>query len=267
MPNYFFSRLLSILLLAFIYSPFNYSYSQEKNPTIEWSVLLDGYSCSFPCKDGNFIYVGSESCKVVCIDILNGKITWEYFTTTTKTKTRKGAVLHKIICDEENIYFNDCGISLFALDKKSGTLKWRFDFNNSNNELVFDDDILANPTINGNNIIVNTISSVAAINKSTGKLNWSYAELNSNYVVSTNIGCIALTNDKIYVGTSDNVIISLNSLTGKVLNKIKTSCSIRTLQLVANNEYIVVASCNSKRDSLLTTQCYSVKKGKLVWKK
>jgi len=234
-----------------------------------WTVNTGGYTSSFPQKDGNFVYVGRESGKVICIDLKDGKQQWEYFLSPNKNKVKGLEVIHRIVGDENNIYFNDCANTVYALDKKTGTLKWSYFRSpvkkNSQSEILvkcaFDDDLMTYGFIFKDDFIINTASSIIAINKTTGKLSW---EVKSE----SEIGNMSFDKNIIYYSTRDGILYAIDPTSqGKKLYQFPVLKSSMNFQLLIQNDYAYMTYGNPKRDSIVPVTCYDLKEKKEKWTK
>ena len=141
--------------------------------------------------DGTLAVSGSRSGKIVEADLKTGKILW------ANTDSKAEVFTTPAITDQWVIVgANDN--TLYALDRKTGILRWKFDAKGQP----------ASPVIAGDKIVVAAEGTLYLLKLADGALLWSTK-------VSDTISSPAVTRHEVYVGSEDGAVYAFGPESGK----------------------------------------------------
>lgn len=131
---------------------------------------------------GDSVFSGSHSGKLIHASIKTGKIVWINDDSESEVYTTPAVKDNWVVfgSNDDNIY---------ALDRKTGKLKWKYE----------SDDITTSPVISSDKVVVGIGGTVYLLNLEDGKELWSYE-------VSDLITSPAIINDMIVVGSEDGTV-------------------------------------------------------------
>ena len=129
------------------------------------SILLDSYIPASPAIIGNFCYIGDHSGNIYEINIENGKIANHKKIITANND--KGVYVSVPAVTQKNIYFILDDRYLYSVNRKDGTIKWKYLLKGNVGE--------SSPVVCNDKIIACTKTGIISIlDAETGKLNWEY---------------------------------------------------------------------------------------------
>lgn len=165
---------------------------------IKWSFRTDGPVSSSPIVFNDFVIVGSNDTYLYALDKATGKEKWKY-------KTR-GPVSSSPACSNGIVYFGSYDGSFYAVDANAGTLKWRFSIEISERRFEA-------KGIHGNRSKEQMIPDA-----------W-------DFFVSSPV----VHHDKVYFGSSNGNIYSLNAESGNLVWKYSTQGVVHASPAIADN--------------------------------
>lgn len=201
-----------------------------------WNYSVErAYPSFVPLIDGNSIFIGTDRSPVVCLDKRTGKEKWKL--DINLSDYPKGFI-HPIQADKKgNIYFNGTSKDIFAVEKLTGKLLWKY-------EAKFDDDFFSRITVVGDTIFVNPCEAVFLAISTTGKLLWK-ARLDSY--------CQAYSVDeqKVYCQLMNGELCVLDKGSGRKISSTKlfaASYKFEFPQVINHNNTIILSNT---RDSIV----------------
>ena len=195
----------------------------------EWAF---DYFYSSPTLVGNKIYIGSKDGNVYAINEPDGKPIWKFKTT--------GIVRSTPAVKDGVVYVGSTEGFLYALNAADGKEKWSFlTAGNAmkNEDFGFDRrGIISSPVITDDKILVGARDGfLYAINKQTGKLEWS-----NDHQVSWVISSVAVKDSIVVTGTSDGRFVQAVSLnTGREIWRYRTKNVVWSSPLIINNQVYI----------------------------
>jgi outer membrane protein assembly factor BamB len=228
----------------------NYVYCLDtENGGLKWKINTGNPVTGSPAIDGNVVYIGNGSGKVMAIELDNGKLLWT-------TEIAKTYIETKPLLDKTKIFFGAWDTNFYALNKKDGTLNWKW--NNGNTRMHFSPAAVL-PISSGNKIfIVAPDRYWTALDKKSGKVIWRTNE----FKVRETIG-ISKDKKKIYSRTLDEHVIALSAIDifpKVVWNKqIPFGYDHAPSMLMENNNIVIFGTKNGLLNGI------NSKNGNLLW--
>lgn len=176
------------------------------------------------------IYFGNDDGKFTCLNSTDWSVVWQFNCTA---EVRSSALV-----EEGKVVFSSDDGYLYSLDADSGDLIWKAHIGNDEApriKLTKDgggpfDYMCSSPVSNGQYIFIGSLdSSVYAVDKNDGKIQWKY-KTNSR-VRST----ASIAGDTLYVGSWDNHMYALSTDDGSMLWKYDTGKPIQSSPLVVDD--------------------------------
>jgi outer membrane protein assembly factor BamB len=239
---------ISILLSAACTSLF----SQEVlNPDTIWRFKTVGYTPSFPYVDDKIAVIGDESAHVYALNVKTGEKVWDCNPGAGPGSGKK-SIIHSIVGDSKYLYFNNCSASVWAIDRATGKVIWRYD------QGRFDDDVFTRIVQTDSTIILNTlVPSVLCLRKKDGHVSWEFKDIKERQEPSA----ICMEKGKIYFSCRDSSLLSLDAGTGKKLWTITTRSAAMPFGPVVLGDLLIAVL----KDSVAPIQCFSITTQKLKW--
>jgi len=195
--------------------------SSERN----WSIDLGPIESS-PLLFDDAVYVTTMEGIAYCLKKKDGSEVWKYATGTDERRTpQRGTppwgkpVRSSPATDGQSIFFGSDDGNLYALEKASGSLKWKFNAGAP---------MFSTPVVSGKNVFVGTLGGVFyCIDASTGAMRWQYDAGAPIY------GSAAANAQTAFVGASDGSCHAIDLATGKRVWKFQTKSGVNSAPLVA----------------------------------
>jgi outer membrane protein assembly factor BamB/predicted phosphodiesterase len=173
---------------------------------VAWRFSSDANIISTPVVSGDYVMVGNQNGKMICLSLKNGKEKWSYQT--------GGAIFSSPAASGGMIVFGSCDGNIYCLDIKTGKLIWKTKTGAA---------VLGAPLINEHAVYIGSSDHVfRKLNMSDGNELWKFSELDGP-VVSTPL----LYQGKIIFGAWDKNLYALDENTGSLLWKWNNGSSIR----------------------------------------
>jgi outer membrane protein assembly factor BamB len=206
----------------------------------KWEAKLGGIESS-PLLIGEKLYVVTLAGELYCLNKSIGTTIWSYRDPDEYTVAQ---VHSSPVSDGRAIVFCRDDGAVFAVDARSGMLKWRAKVRKS---------IFATPSIRGDILYVGALDSAFyAFDASTGTLRWART-LDGRIFSSQAVG-----DEYVYGGTGNGTFYCLNRFTGSIIWRYTTQAAIGAAPVISGN--IVYVGSSDK--TLYAFDCAS---GKLVW--
>ena len=186
----------------------------------------DSLNCQ-PLVDGELVYVGNASGRFLAVNRATGQIAWEFrvesaeasakitagatttaTTGTVRTVTGKTGIFSSPAADAERVYFGANDGFLYALDKATGKLTWRFETGGA----IYGDPIVdeENDTV----LVGSGDGRFYAVKRADGKLAWSAL------LGGTAEGAALIVGDEVWVTSWAGAVHRLDRKTGKIKQRI-----------------------------------------------
>ena len=187
--------------------------STERN----WTAKL-GYIESSPLIADDAVYVTTMRGLVHCLKKKDGEEVWEF---KTGTDERRKPVRSSPATDGQLVFFGGDDGFLYALEKTTGALKWKFNAGSP----VFATPVLVNQSV----VIPSYNGIVYSIDAATGTVRWQYD-------AGTRVfGSAAASAQAVYVGSSDGYCHAINLASGKQLWRFETNSGVSSPPLIAGD--------------------------------
>lgn len=205
-----------------------------------WKFDAEGdLKATLTASDG-YVYVGTTENDLYAIALADGSEAW--------AEELNGKVFGSVAVDSNYVYTADNTGVLGAYDRSSGTQVWTYKKNNMKSDVILKESIA---------YVVNEylkVGSLIAFDTTTQKLKWAFS------AKSQILGNPLVTDDAVYVPTTENTLYKLNKEYGVAVWTFKTEKSIRTTPVIDTDGILYFGSNDGN--------FYAVdsKNGKLVWK-
>jgi eukaryotic-like serine/threonine-protein kinase len=140
------------------------------------------------------------------------------------------AVRSTAVCNKNMVYFGSSKDVLYALDKKSGTIKWQFNSGYA---------IESSPALYNNAVLFsNNKQTLYSLNAETGKQNWKLdfnKSLNYDWGFDYYYSSPTVVDNKILIGIKDGFVYNIYANNGTVIWKFKTDGIVRSTPAVSGN--------------------------------
>ena len=166
-------------------------------PLLYWTIEL-GPVISSPVFEGGFMYVGTLTGRVFCLDIIKREIKWHY-NIGSPIVSSPIILNEKLICATFDSWINNDiskNNSIFSLDKNDGSMGWK---------LQISGDIFSSPCGVGKNIVLGSMDRNLYFLDERGEIIWKY-ETNGQVWSSP-----SYYDNSIYFGSDDGFIYSVDS--------------------------------------------------------
>ena len=175
----------------------------------------------------------------VCQEIIHPKVKWKYKT--------QGTIRAAPLIDQDRLYISSADGYLYALDKQSGQLIWKFNGHGSMSAPVVTDELV---------IVVSRDKNVYAVKKRDGQLRWKI-ELSQDLAGYMEweyfMAAPVLHENKVLVASGDGRLYSLDAATGKQHWRFDAKARLRatplidgsTVYLPSNNGFVHVINAAS----------------------
>lgn len=251
-----------------------YAESQTIPFELRWKYPVGGSDISASVIDDSTLFIGSDDNNLYAIDILTGKLKWQYPTLgKVYTPTAKNGMVFAASFDNY----------IYALDFK-GNLKWKYNTGSSiaSPPVVYDDMLyggfdryiyaifIINGSLNWKNTTDGWVESAPAISQGT-----VYAGSNDNYLYALDAenknlkwryktqGSISsspsVMNGKVYIGSKDNSIYAIDASNGELKWSKKTNDWIKSSPAVFGKSVYI-----GSNDNML--YALDIDSGDLLWK-
>jgi len=192
--------------------------------SLRWKFGTNGQVTSSPGVDGGTVYAGSLDGNFYAVDAENGKLRWKFKTGGERRFTAPGihgamprtemmadpfdVFLSSPAIAEGVIYFGSGDNHLYALDARSGELKWKFATGNV---------VHASPAIaNGMVYIGSWDRYLYALDAKTGAVNWKF-ETGDDQEIHNQVGIVssaAVVDGTVYFGCRDGHFYAVDAALG-----------------------------------------------------
>jgi len=167
---------------------------------LKWKIPLNSIIDSSPAFSKTFVYVGTDSGYLYCIDVIEGKIEWKF---------NAGDVIISSPCvGYGNVYFGCYDGKLYALDAKTGELRFSFQTGSR---------IKSSPAVADDMVYFGSLDwNIYGLDAKSGKLKW---KTKTKWSVSSSPTYLE---GNLFIGSDDKSVYCLDGKTGKVLYTYET---------------------------------------------
>ena len=207
--------------------------SEIWNIKTEKSFIKSQQKLSFVINNNSLVFINTLG-DISSVNIETGKLIWQTPTQSSDIYENYFSLKNSdLILENNNIYFSNNQNEFFAIDEKSGVVKWKQNLN-SNLRPTFVDGLLFTVTLEGYLVIIDSrngnILRMTSIGKQIKKFNKKNIEP---------VGFI-VANDKIFLSLNNGRLAVIEILNGKVLDIIKIDNEKISRPYVLNNHMFIV---------------------------
>jgi len=185
-------------------------YALNLNGQVQWKYKTNGDIRSNPSfADGQIFVVSGDGC-LYCIDENTHKLIWKFGGQGDKKYPLYSFADYfqsSPLVDGEMVYFGSGDSYIYAVDKRAGSLRWKFKTG---------DIVHASPAADSSRVYVGSFDGYFyALKKNTGELLWKFKSVGQHFFPKGEMqGSPLVHGHKIFVGSRDYNIYSLNDSLG-----------------------------------------------------
>jgi outer membrane protein assembly factor BamB len=168
-----------------------------------WSFRANGSIFEAPAMDQGILYVGSQDGNVYALDGRSGREIKQFSIPERNDAGEESGVYGTPIVDEGTLYAVNGTLS--AVDIQTGAVKWQVLESSK-----YEDQIIGNPILFEDHIIVTTVENIYAVDKFSGKTDWKYSGIKGGVFFTP-----TLFEDAIYFGDLNGHLHVVNARTGR----------------------------------------------------
>lgn len=221
-------------------------------PAPAWRYPLGAGTWAPPLSEGGVIYVGGGDGRFHAVRASDGSPLWVWPGTQ--------AIDSRAALDDSAVYFLDTRFNLFALDRQTGSFRWRLPLHN---EFLAGCSAPDNPTFNhrtstpllhdGTLYVGSSDGGLYAVNPADGAVRWRHDARAPVYS-----GIAAQGDDGLLFGTMDGSVVRLDRHTRRETLRLKTGGGVVTTPTVVGNRLVA-----GSRDYLL--HAFDLPAGSPAW--
>ena len=176
-----------------------------QNGQLLWSFPANGSVFNAPALDDGFLYVGSQNGIIYALDAKSGREIRHYSIPSRNEAGEESGIYGTPIINAGTIYAING--TLTAIDMETGAIKWQV-----LGSSMYEDQIIGNPILFGDIIIVSTTGKIYGVDKFSGNIKWKYSRIKGGiYFTPT------LYEEIVYFGDSNGYLYGVKANTGRQL--------------------------------------------------